>query len=128
MRTIGTTNAASASSSRSVASRRISLPIRDRGDLFDDTCVDQLLKERQEIGLAALGSDVVLGDDRSLKVGHAGWRLEELPDARAHRVEPVIATLLEPEDDRLAPDVGRHLLPGGGHNCIGREHRWRTRY
>jgi len=68
---------------------------------------------RSKVTLASVGFDVVLADDRVPNVSYARRSLNQGPDSRADRVQPIVDALREMQEGGLAAQITPDLLRRG---------------
>src|SRR5437660_4665891 len=81
---------------------------------LDEAACGELLHERDDVALAAIRLDVVLRSDRVADLANRARLLDELPDPRPDRVEPVVDTVFEVQEHGLVLELGGGDLRGRG--------------
>src|SRR5687768_10858734 len=80
---------------------------------FDEARLGELVQQDQEILFATGGVYFVLSAHQVPQGGHTGWLLQDLPNARAHRIEAVIHSVIDLKDGGVAVERARDLAATG---------------
>jgi len=66
----------------------------------------KLLKELDEIALAAIGVDVVFLEEHVTDLAHRPRRLDEIPDVSANRIQRIVDVAFKVEYRRVSSKIG----------------------
>ena len=88
---------------------------------LDQSLRREVPQQRGQVAVQARGRDVVLGKQSVADMRAAGGLLQQRPDPRADRIEPVVGTGAKVEDRGFAGQVSGDLVPGIGDDGIERD-------